>query len=123
VIRSVWPRFGLSCNMVFVFYFGQNLGSKRARYMVNFIILNSLLARKLIYVKICVCYVSNLKDNRGVPWLARDWKQGKRKKKKQNRPDLGQLAWWAWGFVWPSRKKNKIYKKGPFGLLVGFKAQ
>ena len=67
--------------MVFAFYFGQNLGSKRARYMVNFIILNSLLARKLSYVKICVCYVSNLKDNRGVPWLARDWKQTKKRKK------------------------------------------
>jgi hypothetical protein len=48
---------------------------------------------------------------------------GNKGKEKQNRPDLGQLAWWAWGFVWPSRKKNKIYKKGPFGLLVGFKAQ
>ena len=60
VLRDVLTRFELSCNMAFEFYFGQNLGSKRATHIVNLVILNSLLARNLSYVKICVCYVSNL---------------------------------------------------------------
>ena len=117
VLRDVLTRFELSCNMAFEFYFGQNLGSKRATHIVNLVILNSLLARNLSYVKICVCYVSNLKDNRGVPWLAR--KTNKEKKKKNFiRVGFGFLSPLGLRlFLAQQKKENKMKKKGSVWYL------
>ena len=55
--------------------------------------------------------MSKFEENRGVPWLVRDWKQGK-KKKKNNKGSFGLISLLGLGFRLAQQKRRKKNIKG-----------